>query len=271
MKLDPLGTAKAFIREQQARLGLLDPRRDKLGLDRIFRDDIFVVSYPRSGNTWVRFLLAHLRYPGRMISFKELDALLPDIHKKDSPNPAGQCDRPRILKSHYGHFSCYPRMIYVYRDGRDVLLSFYHYVTQRTGFSGSLAEFLDSSHVRMFGTWLWEDHVRGALSHAAANPDNTLLLQYEKLLTEPETEARRLAEFCGFACGDTEIREAVERASLDSLKTLEKTHGHNESQKEMTFVRSGLAGKWRDVFSHEMANRYWQRAGSELERLGYAQ
>ena len=31
---------------------------------RVFPDDVYIVSYPKSGNTWTRFLIANLIYPG---------------------------------------------------------------------------------------------------------------------------------------------------------------------------------------------------------------
>ena len=43
-----------------------------------FEDDMFLVSYPRSGNTWVRFLLANLRYPNQSVGFANINRLLAD-------------------------------------------------------------------------------------------------------------------------------------------------------------------------------------------------
>ena len=55
-----------------------------LGTDRaernfaVYPDDTFVVSYPRSGNTWTRFLIANLMHPEKEVSFKNIESLIPD-------------------------------------------------------------------------------------------------------------------------------------------------------------------------------------------------
>src|SRR5438132_14035201 len=92
---------------------------------RIRPDDVFIVSYPRSGNTWIRFLLANLLAPHETITFRNIEDYVPDIHKSASALAGWQGHR--YLKSHHPYYDSYPRFIYIYRDGRDALVSYYHY------------------------------------------------------------------------------------------------------------------------------------------------
>jgi hypothetical protein len=72
------------------------------GLDRagnrftVYDDDTFLVSYPKSGNTWVRFLLANLLYPNQAVGFANINRLLP-APGVSSRRFLKSLPRPRIL------------------------------------------------------------------------------------------------------------------------------------------------------------------------------
>jgi len=44
----------------------------------IWPDDIFLVSFPKSGNTWTRFLIANLVHPEEKVGFENIHRLVPD-------------------------------------------------------------------------------------------------------------------------------------------------------------------------------------------------
>ena len=72
--------------------GLHSPGRNV----RVFPDDIFLVSYPKSGNTWTRFLIANLVYPEKNPDFSNINQLLPDPEAM-SKRALERARRPRIL------------------------------------------------------------------------------------------------------------------------------------------------------------------------------
>src|SRR5467141_466425 len=103
-------------------LGLHRPAHSLL----ILPDDVFLVSYPKSGNTWTRFLVANLVYPEKNPDFSNINELIPDpeaMHKRDLERAA----RPRLIKSHQYFDPRYPKVIYIVRDPRDVVLSEYYF------------------------------------------------------------------------------------------------------------------------------------------------
>ncbi|MFY9661106.1 MAG: sulfotransferase domain-containing protein, partial [Terriglobales bacterium] len=86
---------KHLIAGGKRALGLHIPFRSLV----ILPDDIFLVSFPKSGNTWTRFLLANLRFPGEPATWANIDRLIPDpmgTTKRDFD----RMPRPRIIKSH---------------------------------------------------------------------------------------------------------------------------------------------------------------------------
>ena len=61
--------AKAVVHS----LGLRPPARRI----EVFADDVFIVSYPKSGNSWVRFPIAHLVAKGRAVDFSSVQRSSP--------------------------------------------------------------------------------------------------------------------------------------------------------------------------------------------------
>src|SRR5215469_6269647 len=92
----------------------------------VFADDTFIVSYPRSGNTWTRFLIANLLHPEQPASFANIERLIPDCEAQSS-RYMKRASRPRIIKSHEYFDPRYKKVIYIVRDPRDVALSYYDF------------------------------------------------------------------------------------------------------------------------------------------------
>src|SRR5580700_5193940 len=92
----------------------------------VYPDDTFVVSYPRSGNTWTRFLIASLVFPSEVVTFTNIDRMIPDTSSQ-SNRALKRTPRPRIIKSHQYFDPRYRRVIYIVRDPRDVALSYYDF------------------------------------------------------------------------------------------------------------------------------------------------
>ncbi|MEL6581985.1 MAG: hypothetical protein AAFQ14_19735, partial [Cyanobacteria bacterium J06621_12] len=61
----------------------------------VFPDDLFLVSHPKSGNTWIRFLICNLIYPELDITFTNINNMIPDIYLT-SNRELQQVPRPRI-------------------------------------------------------------------------------------------------------------------------------------------------------------------------------
>src|SRR5207245_11780408 len=70
----------------------------------VFPDDIFIVSYPRSGNTWTRFLIGNLVYHDDPVTFANVEARIPEIYLFPD-RILRSLPRPRILKK-IGRASC---------------------------------------------------------------------------------------------------------------------------------------------------------------------
>src|SRR5258708_28403823 len=89
----------------------------------VLPDDVFLVSYLRSGSTWVRFLFGNFIHQ-EAVTFSNVGSLVPSIQELPDHKLRSL---PRVLKSHECFDPRYPRVIYIVRDPRDVAVSFYYY------------------------------------------------------------------------------------------------------------------------------------------------
>lgn len=239
--------------------------------EELYDDDVFLVSYPKSGNTWMRFLIGRCLF-GESVDFTTIQRLVPDVHSTRAA--CRETPRPRIIKSHMPPVPEYKRVIYLARDGRDVAVSsFFHALKYRiikpdTRFTDFLKGFHDGS-VLGFGSWC--RHVCSWLDH---RPDEWLLIRYEDLRTNTLELLLRVMEFAGITVTETAAAVAVERSSFEHMQKLEREQ-HSispelaRSDREIPFVRRGESGSWRDFFDDETLAEFVDLHGSALRRLGY--
>lgn len=241
----------------------------------VLEEDIFLVSYPKSGNTWLRFIVANLVNSTADVSFSTIDSIVPDIYKVSAIR-LRQMSKPRILKSHEYLDIRYRKVIYIARDPRDVLLSYYHYKILRKKLSEThpldsfAQDFLDGK-LDKFGTW--QDHVGGWLG-ARGNSKNFLFLRYEDLIKDPLIETRKVAEFIGLSVSDDTIQKSLELSSFKKMRELEKSTGSTSaalrgSRKDMFFVREGRSGGWVESLPEAVSAKVIEKFQSAMTQAGY--
>jgi hypothetical protein len=246
---------------------------------RVFPDDIFFVSYPKSGNTWVRFLVANLVYPEKNPDFSNIDFLLPDPEGMAKKN-LERALRPRILKSHLCFDPRYPKVLYVVRDPRDVVLSSYHFDLKRRAIPEgySLQEFVSRfiageliGHNPRYGTW--HDNV-ASWHYARRNDPRFLLVTYESLQAQAIDEMKRIASFLGVPADSERLAFAVEQSSARRMRELEKKQGHlwnstRETQLDKPFVRAAKSGGWKSELPPASVTEIESKWGELMQEMGY--
>ena len=239
-----------------------------------------LVSYPRSGNTWARFVLANL-LDDEPTDFLTVEQRVPSIYVASS-RALAQCPTPRVIKSHQTVDLTYSRVIYLVRDPRDVAASYHRYlqkvgdVDQRTPLRSFVRDFLDEQRQwQAFGTW--RAHVTGWLEQSNAS---MIVVRYEDLIGDPLQEVARLAEFCEIDCTEATITKAVRDASPDRMRQLEAeqpvavwsrvTDRIDYTRSDLSFVGTAVAGRASQTMDRETLATFDPVVGDVLERLGYA-
>jgi hypothetical protein len=248
----------------------------------VFPDDVFLVSYPRSGNTWTRFLLGNLIDQQTPVTFSNIESRIPEIYF----NPdrwLRQLPRPRMLKSHESFQPHYPRVIYIVRDPRDVAVSFYHHNVKARNIPDDypmvqfVPRFIAGEFDPKFGSW--RDNVLSWTVLRKNNP-RFLLLRYEDMKRDTADVLSSVVAFldrCGFRKIDSNpeaLRRTIELSSAENMRALEKQDAGNwvltkDTRSDKPFVRSATSGGWKTQLAPESVDAIESAWGALMQDLGY--
>jgi hypothetical protein len=245
--------------------------------------DIFQASYPRSGSTWLRFILFEI-LKGEEAGFGKIDKCIPEIHQHRGVPPILP-EGGRLIKTHEQYRKEYTRSVLLVRDIRDVLLSS-HARSVELGLAPlvSKGDFDSFMMAMLKGTALqmgsWQEHTRTWLDSPLAKNGNLMVVRYEDLRKKPEQVLGQLLEFLGVTADSRIIRKAIEDNSLQQMRAKEDKSRRAGEQtallevnkkiaEEGRFVRKGAVGGWRTQLTDAQIKIVNQYAGEMLATLGY--
>uniref|UniRef100_A0A0E0KPE2 Sulfotransferase n=1 Tax=Oryza punctata TaxID=4537 RepID=A0A0E0KPE2_ORYPU len=259
-----------------------------LAIQRRFRprpSDVLLASYPKSGTTWMKALVFAIMsrkvYPLRdhpLLRLNPHDCVVQLLGAYATGKEAvvEALPSPRIMASHMP-FSTLPasvvdansgcKIVYVWRDPKDVLVSLWHYYSKLRPEEAHLSEFHDlyESFCRgdtVFGPW-W-DNVLGYFRASVEMPTRVLFLRYEDMLEDTASNVVAIADFLGCPFSAEEERAGVVDAivklcSFEELKNLDTnmsgSNGLLLKLPSSSYFRKGVAGDWMDHMTREMADR----------------
>jgi Sulfotransferase domain len=229
--------------------------------------DVFVGSYPRSGSTWLRFMLLEI-LAGQASGFANTNEMLPDVGKHEAGAPVLP-GGGRLIKTHEPFRAEYKKAIYLVRDPRDVALSEFAYQKAlglvQDDFDLYIERFLRDG-VNPFGSWV--AHATSWMDAADARRAEILHVNFEELKRNPHQQLGSIVDFLDMPQFEQRIPAAIENNSLARMKEKEQANPQRASAKGR-FIRSGSAGGWRSAFTSRQAQLMQQHAGSLMARLGY--
>lgn len=231
---------------------------------KIFPDDVFIVSYPKSGNTWLRFLLANLvKLPDEEIDFHTVHRYIPEAGEEE--DYSAKLIHPRIMKSHACKVSKYPRVVYLIRDGRDVYVSYYFHRLKQLSPETTFRKFIESQdHYPS----TWGEHIESWLFRGYS--PNLLIVRYEDLISDCLIQLKRIVGFIGLKLTEKKLKIAIENSKFDRMRRIELEKGRKFKNKGPDlFTRSGKPGDWKNYFGMEEKKIFKSREGPILNKLGY--
>lgn len=205
---------------------------------------------------------------------------VPTIHNRDFV--IADYDRlppPRIFRNEGPLFpDLYPKTIYLVRDPRSVLLSYYHHCVHDTGdnewpVGAFVDEMLSHGCIKKLEPYLirWDVQVRDWLARAGKQP--VLIVKYEDLKRDQKGTLIRMAEFLGVSCAADIIDRAVQRTSFANMRKEEEIHGSEsyagEKGAKGFFVRKGEVDSWKVEMPAETIRKIEDAFGRVMEKIGY--
>lgn len=206
----------------------------------------FLASFPRSGNTWMRTVLFHYIYDRPPENFSELHLGVPDEHMRVPARNVyvGREAYPhaRIVKTHnpYQISRKYENVVYIVRDPRDVLPSYWKYMCRQSkGFDLSFEAFLSASVNGAIWPCSWHEHVASWKNVGATRVPNFAIVRYEDLKEGCPQASAKMA--LGLGLGDTQrMHDLVAHYDFDRMQQLEAT---NKKRDSIDKTQPGFIGK----------------------------
>lgn len=248
---------------------------------------VWIASYPKSGNTWVRFLLHHYLW-GEPRSSLELNRRIPDLHR-----PSGKIDTTGerlFVKTHFALTDALPylamtdRAVVIKRHPKDVLLSGMNYARLEGAGAPDGAAYArafiehggDPAWDRMgFGTWA--GHLE---SWTETDRFPVLVTSYEALKADTARELHAMLEFVGETVDRSRLDRAVELSAFDRMRDIERKEkarggeslfrgGRGSLARDAMFMNKGQTGQSLAPVGAGLDEAFDAAFGPALARHGY--
>jgi aryl sulfotransferase len=259
-----------------------------------FRDgDIVIGTWSKSGTTWMQQIVTQLIFDGR--AGIPIADIAPWVDMRILPleemmaQLEAQSHR-RCLKTHLPAdaliFSPKAKYIYVGRDGRDVVWSWYNHLRRMSpalydafnttpGLVGAPLERPPNDVRAFFHDWLDNDGAPvGSFWQNVQSwwdvrhSPNVLLVHFSELKADMPMEIRRIAEFLEIGISEDSWPAILEHCSFDYMKlnadTLSDHFKHAFDGGLQTFIYKGTNSRWRDALSPGEIEKYEAHAKANL-------
>ena len=257
------------------------------------RNIIWIGSFPKSGNTWVRAFLGNYFTPtGKQLSINELSSITTsDIRTDWHDRAAGEIFagetlddwlvlRPKVLRliaqSAQGNrfvktHSKIDRIgdidlimpevtaaaIYIIRNPFDVVVSFARHTN--VPIDEAIDHMCEALNMTKTDNGIieilgrWDDHVQ-SWTKAPGLPRH--IMRYEDMVANPKVAFRGLLHFLQVSVQNKKLRKALEETSFSALQKQENSEGFREKPPTMEkFFVSGKYGGWRDALTPAQVTR----------------
>jgi hypothetical protein len=214
------------------------------------------------------------------VTLANVGQYIPVIHGRDSSIVNyDSLSNPRIFRNEFPvHPGLYPRTIYLVRDPRAVLVSYYQmYCVVRPEAPMTLRAFVEE-YLRHGCITRFEPLVRWDKQvidwHIRAQSDDRILLvKYEEMVKDRAAVLRNVARFCGISYAESDLSVTVTRSSFEEMKKNEEEYGAESylkiKDKRGKFIRRGKTDGWKEEMEPEQIAQIEKEFRVAMAAAGY--
>ncbi|XP_070572983.1 sulfotransferase 1C4-like [Ptychodera flava] len=238
---------------------------------KVREDDVFVMTYPKSGTTWLQQIVSLIRNSDDISSTDEvpltkrvpfLEVVPPGEERIPISKVLDTMESPRYIKTHLikrllppDIFTVKPKVLYLARNPKDVLISFYDFKAHPWSWKEYFDNFLKGNVC--FGSWFenveyWWEH---------RNDDNVLFLFYEDMIRDLKGHVRKIADFLNKSLDDATLDEITRRSSFNVMKENPNANFKAPFREGMRKLNRGKPGIWKSRLT-EAENEAMEKAFS---------
>uniref|UniRef100_A0ABM5G7K4 Sulfotransferase n=1 Tax=Pogona vitticeps TaxID=103695 RepID=A0ABM5G7K4_9SAUR len=244
--------------------------------------DVFLVTYPKSGTVWTQNILSLIYYEGHRNGTEERETIdrMPWLDYNLRNVDFSKRESPRLIACHLPYYlvpkglrNGKGKVIYVLRNPKDVLVSYYHFSkfsrkVEEIDFEVLMERFLDGKV--MAGSWL--DHVEGWSAHR--DDFNILFLTYEEMKKDLRGSVLKICSFLGKKLTEEEVDAVVDNATFDKMRKDRRANYENMESDIVDhtrggFLRKGIVGDWKNTMTVAQNERFDHVFKKRMEKLPF--
>ena len=191
---------------------------------------IWLASYPRSGNTWLRRMLHELLLD-EPSDLQKIRFSIPDIHNKWDIFNIKQAPT-NFVKTHFPYTNYCKKVIYLIRNPLDVIYSYWNLEKKANQSVLSLDQIIEreTTFGGLYGRW--DKHIISYLN-SELSPQKILFIHYEKLISDPLDTLEVILKFCEIYYPKHKLEKVV-ASSIDIFLNEKQKIGKSYEQKKQT-------------------------------------
>uniref|UniRef100_A0A663LYY1 Sulfotransferase n=1 Tax=Athene cunicularia TaxID=194338 RepID=A0A663LYY1_ATHCN len=228
-----------------------------------------------SGTVWTQNILSLIIHEGHRNGTENMETMERIPWLEYNTKDRDYADLPLVMESFNiskTSLLIVLQVIYVTRNPKDVMVSFYHFskyicsLEEIPDFNLFMERFLAGKVLA--SSWL--DHVEGWCSHA--EDFNILFVTYEEMKKDLRSAVLKICNFLGRKLSEEEVDSVVKQATFENMRKDPRANYENlpddiVEKNKGSFLRKGTVGDWKNIMTVAQNERFDKVLNEKIKTL----